>query len=110
MCLPIVHHLQPVLYGTKPVIRCPKIFRLSALYAPPSGKRVEGRARAAQTQGWIAPTMDELVCLRKKLDLANAPATMLQVKARSDFVWPLVIGADALSQSADLVNSAEVEG
>ena len=52
--------------------------------------------------------MHQLMGLREKLDLANAAAPLLQIEARPDIGWPLVMIPDPSGQQAHFFHRAKI--
>ena len=72
-------------------------------------QRIECRPGAAQAQRRIAAAVDQLVRLRKELDLADAATPALEIIARPHRLPAGIVIADAGGEAADLGNRAEIE-
>src|SRR5690606_18596527 len=107
--LAVKDHLQAVLDRPQPVVAFTQQDRIIRRYDALGRQRVERRARAADPHRRVAAAMDQLVRLGEEFDLANPPAPLLEVIARSGFDRPIVIVADPRGQAADFLDCGEVE-
>ena len=103
------HHLKPMLDAPEAVVTFAQIARIVRADSACGCQGIQRGARVLSPDGWIAPAVNELVCLRKKLDLANAAAAKLDVVAGSGLARPGLLVADPMGQPAHFVDGTEIE-
>src|SRR5690606_17187279 len=72
-------------------------------------KGVQRIDRCGCTQRWIAAAVDELVNLREKLDLADAPAPALEVIAGTELLALGEMVADPVAHGANFLELTEIQ-
>jgi hypothetical protein len=107
--LPVVHHLQPVLDRAEQPVGVLQRSPLAPHDPTGFGKRGKGGKRCRRAQHRLAATMDELVHLRVELDLADAAAAALQVKAGAECLAFGIMVADSARHRLKLADGAEIE-
>ena len=108
MRLAILHHLQAVLDHAQSVVGCAQHFRIACIDPACRCECIQCRPCASDPQAFIAPAMDQLMGLRVKLDLADAAAPLLHIKAGAGHSGAIVIIANAPGELAHFLHCAKI--
>ena len=105
----VVDHLQPVLDRAQETVRGFHIVARGRVDPAVVAELVEGGEGIAVAQRRIAPARDQLLGLRKKLDLANAAAAELDVVPFHRDLAMAAIGVDLPLHGVDVGDGGEIE-
>ncbi len=109
MGLLIVDHLQPVLEPAQEAVGGAQFLRRSGVDVPGLGQRAQRLRRPGAAQARLAAAPDQLLGLRKELDLADAAAPQLDVVAMHGDPGAALVGVDLALDGVDVLDRPEIQ-